>query len=205
MPPRDCVSSATAWWPNSMQAIRDVAHMREQLALAETQQRRLQQADGREAISYESMRQRIEELESSLAERQRELGSAEDSRQELEDSLEDANRRLDEVRLDLDRAKGEADEAVSSRREAESARSQLEEALRQLQEDSEVARATDLRDDRLSPGVASRPIGMDSVNKPRRWLPGLIGAGLLLAALEAVSFFSGRGELFVNLLRMSAQ
>jgi hypothetical protein len=46
---------------------------------------------------------------------------------------------------------------------------------------------------------------MDSVNKPRRWLPGLIGAGLLLAALEAVSFFSGRGELFVNLLRMSAQ
>ena len=51
------------------QAIRDVAHMREQLALAETQQRRLHQADGREAISHESMRQRIEELESSLAER----------------------------------------------------------------------------------------------------------------------------------------
>jgi chromosome segregation protein len=187
------------------QAIRDVAQMREKLAAAETQQRRLQQADGREAISHEAMRQRIEGLESSLAERQRELGGAEKSRHELEDSLEDANRQLDELRRELDRARGEADDAVSSRREAESARKQLKEEIRRLQEDMEEAKITDLRDARLKATPSKRPIGIDSVAAPRRWLTGFLGAGVLLALLEALSIYSGRGELFTALLRLSGQ
>ena len=187
------------------QAIRDVAQMREKLAAAETQQRRLQQADGREAISHEAMRQRIEGLESSLAERQRELGGAEKSRHELEDSLEDANRQLDELRRELDRARGEADDAVSSRREAESARKQLKEEICRLQEDMEEAKITDLRDARLKATPSKRPIGIDSVAAPRRWLTGFLGAGVLLALLEALSIYSGRGELFTALLRLSGQ
>jgi len=187
------------------QAIRDVAQMREKLAAAETQQRRLQQADGREAISHEAMRQKIEGLESSLAERQRELGGAEKSRHELEDSLEDANRQLDELRRELDRARGEADEALSSRREAESARNQLKEEICRLQEDMEEAKITDLRDARLKAAPSKRPIGIDSVAAPRRWLTGFLGAGVLLALLEALSIYSGRGELFTALLRLSGQ
>ena len=187
------------------QAIRDVAQMREKLAAAETQQRRLQQADGREAISHEAMRQKIEGLESSLAERQRELGGAEKSRHQLEDSLEDANRQLDELRRELDTARGEADDALSSMREAESARNQLKEEICRLQEDMEEAKITDLRDARLKATPSKRPIGIDSVAAPRRWLTGFLGAGVLLALLEALSIYSGRGELFTALLRLSGQ
>ncbi|MGB5611117.1 MAG: hypothetical protein WBM67_00550, partial [Sedimenticolaceae bacterium] len=185
------------------QAIRDVAHMREQLASAETRKRRLQQADGREAISQEVMRQQIEALESSLAERQRELGEAEGSRHMLEDSLEDANRQLDEVRRELEKALLEADELVVSRREAETARGQLHEALCRLQEDAEEARVTDLRDARLKP--SKRPIGMDSVAPTGRWLPGLIGAGIVLAVVEGLSIYAGNGELFTALLRLTGR
>jgi len=184
------------------QAIRDIAQMREKLAAAETQNRRLQQADGREAISHEAMRQRIEGLESSLGERQRELADAADSRQMLEDSLEDVNRRIDDLRRELEQAQAEAAEAVSTRREAENARDQLQEALRRLQDDAEEARVTDLRDERLQPG--KRPIGGAAAGRSRL-APGLIGAALVVAALEAVSIGTGKGELFSLLLRLSGQ
>ena len=143
--------------------------------------------------------------ESSLAERQRELGGAEESRHELEDSLEDTNRRLDEVQRELEKARVEADQAVSSRREAESARNQLAEELCRLQEDAEEAKVTDLRDSRLRTSPGRRPIGIDSVAAPRRWLTGLLGAGVLLALLEALSFYLGGGELFSALLRLSGR
>jgi len=184
------------------QAIRDVAQMREKLAAAETQNRRLQQADGREAISHEAMRQRIEGLESSLSERQRELADATDTRHVLEDSLEDVNRRIDDLRRELEQAQAEAVEAASMRREAENARDQLHEALRRLQDDAEEARVTDLRDERLQPG--RRPIGGGNA-VTRRLAPGLIGAALLFGALEAVSIGAGKGELLSLLLRMSGQ
>ena len=54
------------------------------------------------------MRQKIEELESSLSERQRDLIQAGDSRHMLEDELEDANRKLDEVRREREKAQAEA-------------------------------------------------------------------------------------------------
>ena len=185
------------------QAIRDVARMREQLAAAETQKRRMQQADGREAISHEAMRQRIEELESSLAERQRLLGEADESRHMIEDSMEDVNQKLDDLSRELEKAQTEAGEALRDRREAESAREQLQEALRRLQEDAEEAKVTDLRDDRLK--ASRRPIGIDSVAAPSRWLPGMVGAGLAIGLLEAVSILSGKGELVSALLRLSGQ
>jgi hypothetical protein len=46
---------------------------------------------------------------------------------------------------------------------------------------------------------------MDSVAAPRRWLTAFLGAGVLLALLEALSFYSGRGELFTALLKLSGQ
>jgi CRP-like cAMP-binding protein/chromosome segregation ATPase len=179
-------------------AIRDVAQMREQLAAAETQQRRLQQADGREAISYEAMRQRIETLESSLGERQRELTGAEKAQHMLEDGLEDVNRQLDEMRRELEKAQIEADEALASRREAEKARDQLQQALIRVQEDAEEAKVTDLRDERLQP--SSRPIGMANVAKPRRWLAGLAGTTLLVLLLGAIAIVMGNDELLDVLL-----
>jgi len=185
------------------QAIRDVAQMRGQLAAAETQQRRLQQADGREAISLEAMRQQIEVLEASLAERQRELGNAEGAQQMLEDSLEDANGQLDELKRELDKAQAEMEEALFSRREAESARNQLQDALCRLQEDAEEAKAIDLRDVRLKP--SKKAIGLDSVAPPSRVMPAIIGAGVLLAILEGVSFYTGNGELFLALFGLSGR
>ena len=183
------------------QATRDLAEMREQLAQSEMQRRRLQQADGREAISHEAMRQEIDELKSSLGERQRELAGAEESRHMLEDSLEDANRQLDDLRRELEKAAVEADEAVMSRREAEVARDQLQQALQRLQEDAEEARVIDLRDERLKP--ITKPIGIDAVTGPGRWVSGIVGAAAAVAALEAVSLLSGRGELFSELLKLT--
>ena len=149
------------------------------------------------------MRQRIEELESSLAERQRLLAEADESRHMLEDSLEDVNRKLDELNRELEKAQVEAEETMFSRREAESARDQLQAALYRLQEDAEEARATDLRDERLKP--SKRPIGINSVARPNRWLPGLLGAGLLFVLLEVLSIVAGRGELLTALLHLSGQ
>ena len=179
------------------QAIRDVAHMREQLAAVETQKRRLQEADGREAISLESMRQRIEELETTLGERQRDLTQAEESHQTLEDSLEDKNREFEQLQSELD-------DMLNRLREAESARDQFQEALGHLQENADDAKTTDLRDERLA--LSNRPLGMDSVGPPhRRGLAALIGAALVLGGLQAMSFLTGNGELFTALLKISGQ
>ena len=179
------------------QAIRDVAHMREQMAAVETQKRRLQEADGREAISLESMRQRIEELETTLGERQRDLMQAEESHQTLEDSLEDRNREFEQLQSELG-------DMLDRLREAESARDQFQEALGQFQENADDAKATDLRDERLALG--NRPLGMDSVGPPhRRGLAALIGAALVLGGLQAMSFLTGNGELFTALLKISGQ
>ena len=185
------------------QAIRDVAQMREQLAAAETQKRRLQQADGREAISHEAMRQKIEELESSLSERQRDLIQAGDSRHMLEDQLEDANRKLDEVRREMEKAQAEADEAVFTRREAENAREQLQKALQELQENAEDVKVGDLRDERMR--MSNTPIGIDSVAGTGRFKSALIGALVVFGGLEAASFATGNGELVSLLLRMAGQ
>ena len=65
----------------------------------------------------------------------------------------------------------------------------------------EEAKVTDLRDDRFK--SSRRPIGIDSVAAPSRWLPGMVGAGLAIGLLEAVSIFSGSGELVSALLRLS--
>jgi len=184
------------------QAIRDVAEVRAQFAAADTQKRRMQQADEREAISHEAMRQRIEALESSLAERQRLLAEADESRHMLEDSMEDANQKVDNLSRELEKAQVEADEAIRGRRELENARDQLQQALYQLQEDAEEQKVTDLRDERLT--LSKRPIGIDSVAaRPRHWLSAMLGAGLLLATLEAISFLTDHGELFAVLLRLS--
>jgi chromosome segregation ATPase len=145
------------------------------------------------------MRQRIEELQASLSERQRDLTAAEDSRHLLEDELEDANRQLDKIRSELEKAQVEADEALFSRREAETARDQLQDALVKLQEDSESHQANDLRDERLA--ADQRPIGLETGG--RRWTAGLLGALLVLAALEGLSVWSGNGELISTLWRLA--
>jgi DNA repair exonuclease SbcCD ATPase subunit len=158
------------------------------------QKLRLHQADEREAISHEAMRQRIESLEASLAERQRDLASAEEARHMLEDALEDANRHLDGARLEHDRALQDADAAVAGRREAEQARDQLKAALEKLQQNADLVSATDLRDARLSP--PKTPLGMDSLGTSRRWPAALIG--MLLGAGGVVTWVvhSGNARIF---------
>ena len=185
------------------QAIRDVAQMREQLAAAETQKRRLQQADGREAISHEAMRQKIDALETSLSERQRDLGQAEESNHMLEDELEDANRKLDELQREVDKAQAEVEEAMLTRREAENAREQLQDALEELRA-GDGADSLDLRDSRLQ-GGGNGVISIDSVAPSRRWLGIAVGAGLALAGLEGISFVTSGGELFTLLMSLSGR
>jgi chromosome segregation ATPase len=185
------------------QAVRDVAHMREQLAAAERQQRRLQEADGREAVSHESMRQRIEELEGVVAERQRDLARAESARHMLEDELEDANTTVDTLRREAEHLREDADQAMLARREAENAREQLQKALEEHHAHVSEARDQDLRDDRLH--ATNKPIGMDSVAGGGRLVPALLGAGLVIAALEAATFATGNGEFFTLMLSMLGQ
>jgi CRP-like cAMP-binding protein/chromosome segregation ATPase len=182
------------------QAIRDVAQMREQLATAERQQRRLQEADGREAVSHEAMRQKIEELEATVAERQRDLIQADSSRHMLEDQLEDANTKIDVMRREMEQMREDADQAVLARREAEVARSQLQDALAQYEANADEARTKDLRDDRLQ--GPTKPIGIDNVASGGRMVPLLLGAGLVIGALEAATFATGNGEFFTLLMRL---
>jgi CRP-like cAMP-binding protein len=179
------------------QAAAEAAEMREKLAIAETEKLRLHQADEREVISHEAMRQRIETLEVSLGERQRELAAAEDSRHMLEDALEDANSQLDKARLEYEQALEEVEAALASRREAERAREQLQESLQRIQEGADQVRGTDLRDARLS--APATVLGMDSLRAPRRWPAALLGFCVGAGGLVAWALYSGNGAMFAPL------
>lgn len=185
------------------QAVKDVAQMRERLSATEQELRQLRDEDGREALEVESMRQQLTELGDSLAERQRDLASAEEARQLLEDSLEDANTEVDTLRRELDKLAVEKDESSFRSEEAEAARLQVQDELLRYQRLAEQEKVNDLRDERMRP--PRRPLDIDKVagngGIGSKLLMLVVGGAVALGALEALSFLAGGGELIGSLLK----
>lgn len=184
------------------QAVKDVAAMREELARNATALTRLQTSGGEEVVAHEAMRQEIGELRKSLQERQRELSGEEQARQMLEDALEDANAEIDDLRRKLDGMVVDVEEAQFGRREAEDARTQVQAVLYRHREEAEEARATDLRDERLRPDPGPLGLhGLGRIGAATGWVLGpLVGAALVMGALEIWSFLNGHGELLQYLM-----
>jgi len=177
------------------QAAREIAQLTAELAFARSQ---LGAGDEGDSLVGEAKRQELLGVQAALDERERELGSAEESRQMLEDSLEDTHREMDELKRRLDQVCVDLEEADFRRQEAEQARDQVEGVLQQMQQSVADAEATDLRDDRLKP--SSRTIDISHVtgglSSGSLLLGLLIGSVLLIGGLEAWSFLNGWGELF---------
>jgi hypothetical protein len=75
----------------------------------------------------------------------------------------------------------------------------LQKALQDLEQENASSLTTDLRDERLS--GPSKPIGLE--NGGGRWAALLLGGLLVLGGLEALSFWTGNGELFSSLLGLA--
>lgn len=157
----------------------------------------------KDAVSMEAMRQEIDELNLSLANRYRELDAAEDVRQMLEDALEDANSKIDDIHRKMDKLGVDVEEADYRREEAEKARKQVQDALFKFKTDVEKAKAADLRDTRMS-SMMNRPLDIQNVTASRAsaWVWGIvIGVVFVFGSLELLSIQAGHGELVSYLLR----
>ena len=120
----------------------------------------------------------------------------------LEDSLEDANRQVDEAKREREKALVEADEALFSRREAETARDQLQEALYRL---GRCRAGTRDGSARFPPETEQRSQSAWPVCRDKSLATSLVGAIVVLLALEAASVLGGHGELFSMLLGLAGQ
>ncbi len=133
------------------------------------------------AVTQESERQEIDDIQESLQERDKGFKAMEEAQQLLEDELEDSNKEVDRLQRELDKALVELEEAKYLRREADAARKQLEGALYKVQEGMEDAKVTDLRDERMH--RSARALDINQVTRRPFWY-GLI-LGLLLGSLPA--------------------
>ena len=149
----------------------------------------------------EAMRQEIDSLHASLANRHRELEAAEEVRQMLEDALEDANTKIDDLHRKLEKLGVDADEAEYRREEAEQARRQVQEALYRFKQEVEQAKAADMRDERLASAMR-RPLDIDKVTSNTGTVVWGVLIGLVVGfiGLEALSIIQGKGELVSLLL-----
>lgn len=179
------------------QAGQDIARMRAELDLAESQLKEFTGAGSGsdDPLEREAMRQQLQALGESMSERQRELSAASDSRQMLEDALEDANAEIDRLRRELDKLGVDVEEADYQRREAEEAREQVQAALKKIQTNTEQEKVADLRDERLQRFGGALDIQRVAGGATLRpWLlGGVIGAVAAVLLLLAVVMLSGQG------------
>ncbi len=180
------------------QADNDVAQLRDELDSLRAQLAAQQRERGEAPLAEEAMRQEAASLREALAERQRELATADLARQRVEDQLEDAAREIERLRR-LTSAKTE-DNAPERTRDGwvHPARVQTgtdpAEAIEDLLDSG-------LRDRRVK--ASRRTLDMEKVTGKPRTVPLLlgllIGLVLVVGGLEAVTYLSGRGELFTFL------
>lgn len=180
------------------QADSNVQRLRDELVAVKAQLAACQHERDAAPVAEEAMRQEVTSLRESLAERQRELATADLTRQRVEDQLEDATREIERLRrLTSAKAEGHVLEKVRG----------VSPLLRPGKADVDPAEViedlldTGLRDRRVKP--YRRMLDMEKVTgKPRPYYllyKLLIGLVLVFVGLEAVTYLSGHGEFFTFL------
>lgn len=128
-------------------------------------------------VEHQVLRQEVESLRRTVADLQQELDNTNDQARQAEDQLEDKNTLIENLRRDLEGMQGNVNRADDRRRKAEEARLQSDTKLSVLQE-------------RMDAGLGPLP-----QKTGPGWMGVVLGLVLLFAALEAISFGLGRGEL----------
>jgi len=161
----------------------DLQVFQEQLNNLEEQSQ--QSIDSDNVIEIEALRQQHDVIARTLSDRESELQASQQTCQLLEDELEDAHKQIDEMRRQLEKH----DEAMHHKAEPNLQPSEsVEKILAENLNVNELAveQTIPVVDIQSSKGLFSGS-GMRSM---------LIGMLLAVAAMEIVSFTTGRGELF---------
>jgi len=145
--------------------------------------------DSQSVLEVEVLRQEHDVLKSSLADRQSELQSSQQTCQLLEDELEDAHTEIDELRRQLEKNAAEIERA-----EKELEKQNAETVAEML--------AENMKQEELHQSVPVLDIDSASVfgGKQKAMLL-VIGLVLGVLLMEAASFAMGKGELFAYLSR----
>jgi len=155
-----------------------------------------------DAADVEAMRQELHDVQCSLKERQNDLVQAEETRHKLEDVLEDTHAELDRLRLELERVSAKLSEAEAREKQAGENCARLEHEIEQLQQHAVELDLNDIKED--GGRFGSRPLDVDALGGGgwlSRLVPVTVGAAAVLLLMEALSFFTGRGELFSFLFK----
>ena len=167
------------------QARRDLKELQEQL---DQQASQAQSVDSDNVIETEALRQEHEVLSRSLSDRTDELQNSQQTCQLLEDELEDAHAEIDELRRQLEKQA----EEIKQQAEEQQAGESVEEILAEnISDDDELAQSVPVLD------IKAPQTGLFS---GRSFMLMLAGVAIAVAALEAISFNTGKGELFQVLM-----
>jgi len=133
-------------------------------------------------LTQESLRQQAVNLKSALLEREQDIKDADAARYLLEDELEDAHRKIDALKFQTGSApvQKERKPTVSEQPDEE--------------EDLEL-----YRDPRIQPSQEPLNLAEES-HLGKILMGGIVGILTVLALMEALSFLSGKGELFSLIL-----
>ena len=174
------------------QSRKDLQDLQDQL---DEQTNRSTGVDSDSVIEIEALRQEHGVITRSLSDRESELQNSQQTCQLLEDELEDAHTEIDELRRQLEQKAEELDK-ITSRDEGTS--ETVEEMLAEnIHQDEEIEQA-------VPPIMGIKPSGGSGLFSMRTLMLLIIGAGIAIGALEAVSFNSGKGELFKRLSGQNA-
>ena len=172
------------------QARRDLQDLQNQL---EDQASQVQAVDSDNVIETEALRQEHEVLTRSLSDRSNELQNSQHTCQLLEDELEDAHAAIDEMRRQLEQQADELKQLAA----AEEAKSEsVEEILAEnIDDEDDYEQSVPVLDIRASNAGFFSRVSLLSI---------IFGSVIALAALEAMTFSSGKGELLQMIMNKQA-
>ena len=150
--------------------------------------------DSQSVLEVEVLRQEHDVLKSSLADRQSELQSTQQTCQLLEDELEDAHTEIDELRRQLEQHAAEI-ERTEKELEKKNAETVAEMLADNMQQEEEVHQSVPVLD------IDSATVF--GVKQKVTFL--VVGLVLGIILLEVASFAMGKGELFGYLSRNGSQ
>ncbi len=172
------------------QARRDLQDLQDQL---EEQASQVQTVDSDNVIETEVLRQEHEVLSQSLSDRSNELQNSQHTCQLLEDELEDAHAAIDEMRRQIEQ---QAEELKQQAAAEETRTESVEEILAEnIDDEDDYEQSVPVLDIKASnAGFFSR----------RPLMSIIVGGVIVLAALEAMTFTSGKGELLQMIIDKQA-
>ena len=153
---------------------------------------------GLEKAEEESLRQELDDLRNTSKNWEERLEKAEEKCRSLDDTLEDRDKEIDKIKLELDEKKSELAEVDEQRQQNEDTANQLREMA------SQGFTANEYIDPRLADSPKSLHMDHLVSGQSPKWSMSLwilLGIGICFSALEALMFFSGRGELITGFFK----